>query len=557
MAVAAAEPAATAPPPEPSPSTGALRWLIGLRLVVISGLFLGVLIIQVNTQLILQLRYFYGLILLSYGLSLGYLILHLQRLPTRAQAVVQLLGDLVVVTGFVYFTGGLYSPFSFLYLTVIVVAAVLLRGGGLIFAGLSAITYGALVDLMVFDLIPIPATLAGIRTTLSSSRVLNQIMIHVVGFVLVALLVSYLTESLRTTRSRLVVESERVRQYAALTDHVVRSVGAGILATDLEMRVLHVNPAGARILDISDPERVTGQPLPEVMPLDGHSWGLVCARVRDRSTVRFEATHSRTGLHLGMTAGPLADETDAVVGFIVNFQDLSEVEIQLEQQRMRERMAAVGEMASRMAHEIKNPLASISGSAQVLATVGGLDDTSRRLLDIVVDESRRLSTTLDGFLDYTRPQRTSMGLCDLGRMLSDCVDLLRRSAEVGDRHTIRLDAPEELVIQGQEALLRQLFWNLSRNAIQAMPDGGRLSISAARRDDQVTLEWRDTGVGMTDEVRLRAFEPFVTTRPDGTGLGLAVVYAAVQEHGGSVDVDSAPGAGTRVVVELPLEQENR
>jgi two-component system sensor histidine kinase PilS (NtrC family) len=185
------------------PSRAALRWLLGIRLVVISTLFLGILIIQVNTQLLLQLEQFYWLILVSYGLSLGYLVLHLKGLPTRLQAVVQLLGDIGVVTGFVYFTGGLYSPFSFLYLTVIMVAAILLRGGGLVFAGLSAIAYGILVDLMVFGILSPPASLSGIAVPVSSSRVLSQIMIHVVGFVLVALLVSYLSESLRTARHRL------------------------------------------------------------------------------------------------------------------------------------------------------------------------------------------------------------------------------------------------------------------------------------------------------------------------------------------------------------------
>ena len=175
-----------------TPSVNSLRWLIGLRLVVVSTLFLGVLIIQVNTQILLHLKHFYGLILLSYGLSLCYLVIHLRGLSTRLQAITQLLGDIALVTGFVYFTGGLYSPFSFLYLTVIVVGAVLLRGGGLIFAGLSAIAYGVLVDLMIFGVLPIPANLAGFEIPISTSRVLYQIMIHVVGFVLVAFLVSYL-----------------------------------------------------------------------------------------------------------------------------------------------------------------------------------------------------------------------------------------------------------------------------------------------------------------------------------------------------------------------------
>ncbi len=539
-------------PPFAAPSRTALRWLLGIRLVVISTLFLGILIIQVNTQLLLQLEHFYWLILVSYGLSLGYLVLHLKGLSTRLQAVVQLLGDIGVVTGFVYFTGGLYSPFSFLYLTVIMVAAILLRGGGLVFAGLSAIAYGILVDLMVFGILAPPANLSGIAVPLSSSRVLYQIMIHVVGFVLVALLVSYLSESLRTARHRLQEETERAQQFVALTDQVVRSVSAGILAADLEGKVLHVNPAGARILMIADASAVVGRPLEEVMPLVVHGWPMLRARARTELLGRLEDDLGDSGVRVGLSVGPLEDARSNLVGFIVNFQDLTELEIETERRRMRDRMAAVGEMAARMAHEIKNPLASISGSAQVLSSLGGLDTTGHRLLNILVDESRRLSKILDEFLDYTRPHQATHKPCNIAAMLRDCMDLLRRSAEITDRHVLLVEAPDEIIVHGEEHLLRQLFWNLSRNAIQAMPDGGRLTVSAERRKSTAILVWSDSGVGMSDDVRQRAFEPFMTTNPQGTGLGLAVVYTAVEDHGGSIDIDSAPGRGTTITVELPL-----
>ncbi len=538
-------------PPVASPSTRALKWLIGLRLIVVSTLFLGVLLIQVNTQLILPLGSFYGLILVAYGLSLLYLVLHVRRIDTRFQVAIQLIGDLGIVTGFVYATGGVFSPFSFLYLTVIVVAAAMMRGGGVIFAGLSAVVYGLQAVLMYYQLLPPPTTLEGVPVAPSASRVLYQILIHIVGFVLVALLVSVLTESLRRAHSRLEEETERAKQFVALTQHVVRSVGAGILAADLEGRVLHVNPAGAAILGIGDVDDQVGRPLEEVMPLAEHNWGLIAGRVRSRSLARIEGTLERSGSRLGLSVDPLRDERDQMVGFIVNFQDLTELRIIAERQRLKDRMAATGEMAARMAHEIKNPLASISGSAQMLSSVGGVDETGRRLLDIVVDESRRLSGILDGFLVFARPGQSTHAMCDLGKMLEDCLDLLRRSDEIGPDHELVLDVKDPLVILGEEHLLRQIFWNLSRNAVQAMPEGGTLKITAERHERTVSLRWRDTGVGMSEEIRHRAFEPFVTTQPDGTGLGLAVVYSAVQEHGGTIDIVSTAGRGTTVTVELP------
>jgi two-component system sensor histidine kinase PilS (NtrC family) len=537
------------------PSQNALRWAIGLRLVVISTLFLGILLIQINSEKILPLRNFYGLILFSFGLSLLYLVLYAHRVPPRLQSWVQLLGDIAVVTGFVYFTGGLYSPFSFLYLTVIAVAAILMRGGGLIFAGLSAVAYGLLIDLMVFEVLPVPDNLTGIQIAVPTSRVVIQLLTNVVGFLLVAVLVSYLGESLRSAHHRLLEEEERTRQFVALTDHVVRSVGAGIIATDLEGQVLHVNPAGARMLGIADGDTVTGTQLDEMMPLEDQNWGLMRARALDRKVMRLEGTKANSGVRFGLTVGPLADEENKVVGFIVTFQDLSEIKIEAERLRMQERMAAVGELAARMAHEIKNPLASISGSAQVLASADSLDEKGQRLLHILVDESRRLSGILDGFLAYTRPQKSDLGHCNVSTMLRDCVDLLGRSDEHRENHKIRLAIPDKLVMRGEEQLLRQVFWNLSRNALQAMPEGGELEISGEKVDGTVVLKWRDTGVGMTEDVRRQAFEPFVTTRAGGTGLGLAVVYSAVAEHAGTIAIDSSPGRGTVVTVKLPVDRE--
>jgi two-component system sensor histidine kinase PilS (NtrC family) len=389
-----------------------------------------------------------------------------------------------------------------------------------------------------------------------TSRVLYQLLIHVVGFILVAFLVSYLASSMRSAHNRLAEEQERANQFAALTDHVVRSVGSGILAADLDGRVVHLNPAGARILEVSDPDNVIGEPLGDIMPLADHNWGLMWARARNRNSSRVESRlDGRPGTGLGLSVGPLEDERGSLVGFVVNFQDLSEVEAELERRRLQDRMAAVGELAARMAHEIKNPLASISGSAQVLASHEDVDDTIVRLLHIVVDESQRLSGILDSFLDYARPRQSSQERCDLAAILRDGLDLLRRSSETRPEHRLELDAPEALTVLGDEHLLRQVFWNLSLNALQAMPDGGSLTIRAWLAGATVLLEWRDTGVGMAKETRQRACEPFVTTHSGGTGLGLAVVYSAMQEHGGTIDIQSSPGEGTTVTLEFPYHTE--
>lgn len=530
----------------------ALLWLMGIRIVAISTLFLASLIIQASTRTILPLGGFYVLVLATYALSLAYLVLHVRGISPRAQAILQLLGDLGIVTGFVYVTGGVYSPFSFLYLIVIGTAASLLRGGGLIFAGLSSVVYGVLVDLLVFGLIPLPPNMVGEHIVVPLSRVLWQLLIHIVSFFLLAILVSYLTESLRKTRLSLEEERERARQFAALTDHVVRSVTAGILAANMDGLVLHLNPAGSAILGIDDPESVIGRSIEDVLNLEGVRWGLLMVRARRGQSVRIEGTVPGGNLRLGLTVSQLKDEAGTQVGLVVNFQDLAEVEKETERQRLQERMAAVGELAARVAHEIKNPLASISGSAQMLSGQQSTDATVRRLLGIVVEESRRLSNILDDFLAYTRPTRSTRAVCNLVPILHDTVELLKSSEQRRPDHDIRLQLPADLPVLADEHQMQQLVWNLCLNALQAMPEGGELLITGELIGGQAVLRWCDSGTGMDETTRQHAFEPFVTTRPGGTGLGLAIVYTIVDEHEGSVDIECEPGKGTTVTVQLPL-----
>ncbi len=533
------------------PSSAAVRWLIAIRLVVVSTLLVGALIVQVVSRQILPLAGLYGAALAAYALSLGYAVLHLTRVATSTQAAIQLLGDLAVITAIVYLTGGLYSPFSFLYVAVIVAAALLLRRGVLVFAGLAALVYGVMVDLMVFHVLPVPPNLVGDRLLLPTSRVLYQLFLNIVGFLLVALLVSHLAESTRRMRDTLEVERRRRQQLGALADHLVRSVDAGLMALDLDARILHLNPAGARILGTT-PEDAAGRPVEEVMPLATLRWGLLLARSRSRPVARLQDTVRRSGVAVGLTVGPLGDENGQQVGFVVTFQDLAEAEREAERRRVQERMAAVGELAARMAHEIRNPLASISGAAQVLSGTGAGPSTQRRLADIVVRESQRLSRILQDFLDFARTDGREAERVDLAAVVRECVELLRRSPEVRPEHEIVVKLPERLEVPGEEASLRQVVWNLARNAVQAMPDGGRLTISGgSEAPGTAVLRFADTGHGMEEAVRRRAFEPFVTTRPGGTGLGLAVVYSCVARHRGTVEIDSEPGEGTVVTVRLP------
>jgi two-component system, NtrC family, sensor histidine kinase PilS len=210
-------------------------------------------------------------------------------------------------------------------------------------------------------------------------------------------------------------------------------------------------------------------------------------------------------------------------------------------------------MAAQLAHEIRNPLGSIRGSAQVLMAEPGLADEQGRLLEIISRESKRLSDTLNRFLFQVRPSGRTKGPVDLRPLVEEAVTLLRNAPELRPEHGVHFDADEgPHVCLADPDQITQVFWNLTRNAIEAMPEGGRLGVSLRRDGGEVVLSVSDEGRGIGRELQGRMFEPFQTAGTMGTGLGLAIVFRIVREHGGDIAVRSVPLEGTRVDVRLPV-----
>ncbi len=527
------------------------KWLVGLRLLAVSALLVGALVVQATTEEILPIGPLARLAGLAYLFSLLWIALWLLRCPPRLHAAFQLGGDLLIIATLIYLTGGLFSPFPFLFLIVVGVAALMfgLRGA-LTVAGTAFVLYGAMAEAMAFHLLPPPAFVATVPF-LGSTALAFQLFVTGAGFALVALLTSYLAHSLQRAEARLRGEQAATARLLALSGDVLRSVESGVLAADTEGRVVLANPAAYAILRSEAP--IENRRLADLLPLEGMAWESVLEQVPDGAPLRVEGTLAGSGIPLGCTVTPLRGEGGTPLGAVVNFRDLTTVREAARKARLRDRLAAAGEMAAGIAHEIRNPLASISGSAQVLGSLPALGAKERSLLRIIVEESRRLSGIVESFLGYARPPDPHRGPTDIARTLEETLTLFRNSPELASGHRIATEiVPHLEPVEADEKQLRQAFFNLARNAIQAMPTGGTMRVQAGPEGGHYVIRWCDEGIGMQPQQIQEIFQPFKAFRTGGTGLGLAVVYSIVTDHGGEIEVESEPQRGSTFTLRIPL-----
>ena len=470
----------------------------------------------------------------------------------NVDAWVQVIGDVWLVTLLVYSTGGPDSVFTFLYIVVIATGGFLLsRVGAVLTASIAAILYGSMVELVAFGALPVPPFAS--LSEWSGPRVRYNLAINVVAFFGVAFMVAYLSEKLHSAREELTRRQRALARLQHLYANVIASMSSGLLTTDSRQRVTFLNPPGGEMLGL-DPAAITGRYLAELdlpFPCD---WESIRTRARGREPYRAETEFERAagnrrvlGYSLRVLEGADGDE-----GTLILFQDLTDVKKLERRARFNEQLAAVGELAAGIAHEIRNPLASISGSVQVLSNELSVGSTERRLMEIIGSESNRLSGILEEFLRFVRPQERRVASFDVATTISEVMEIFRLSDEVSDAHTIELDvSPASSAISGDRDQIRQIIYNMAKNAVRAMDAGGKLTISGHEEDGWYVVRFSDTGRGMSPDELARLFTPFSTAFDGGTGLGMAIVRRIVEDHGGAIDVESRPGEGTTVTIHLP------
>ncbi len=540
--------------------------VILLTVLLASGLIIGRLL----QQPLVGSDDFYLLTGAGYALTILYAALHPFWSRHPAAAYVQVAGDLALVTGFVYVTGGVDSPFSLLYFLVLIAASIMLGKAGAVFSATGAwFTYALLVVLIVSGWLPNPpsslhegvagspppAALPELKAEAVNRHVAYSLFSHFLGFFTVAMLSSYLTSQLKATGEELEENREVLAQVQALNTNIIDSITSGIITTDLDGRITFMNRGG---------EVITGRRLAQVEGAGVAAFlaeadpflDQVKENLKRERRFRFEISlprHEGATIFLGFTSALLKNQRGEPMGYIFSFQDLTDIKALEEEVRLKDRMAALGEMAAGIAHEIRNPLASMSGSVQMLKKSLHPSEEEGELLDIVLRESKRLDGIIRDFLIFAKPGRFQPAPVDLVPVLKDSLTLLRNSEEFGDRHRLECDfgsGPALALVDPN--MIKQVFWNLAKNSLKAMPDGGMLQVRVRKEGTaSVVVSIADEGIGMSESQLRHVFEPFHGSFREGTGLGLAVVFRIVQEHGGRIHVKSRVGDGSEVSVTLP------
>jgi two-component system sensor histidine kinase PilS (NtrC family) len=544
------------------------------RIIILTLLLTITLLFQLSKKqyffipLTNSLYYFIGMF---YVVTIVYALLLTKIRDPYRFAFSQIVIDHFFITGLIYFTGGKGSFFPVTYIfSIIASSTIFYKRGALFSASLSSLLYGLLLLLQLHHWInPL-----GVSSIYDVSQIFYSLIIYMAAFYIVAFLSGAISEELKKKKKELIQKQVDYNQLEAFNQNIIQSLDSGLLTIDLNGNINFLNRTAEKILNRNE-ESLKDTSIYDLFPKINEVVEQVKRKVSESSSdyQRYETlltNHDRRKIYLGFSISPLTDPEGSLIGHTLIFQDITKFKEMEEQMKRVDKMAAVGALAAGMAHEIRNPLASLSGSIQMLKSELTLDDSQHHLMEITLRESERLNALITDFLLFAQPPQSHKILYPIGRVLQETVDLLIRSPFFHDGiQVLRPNRQEEIRVGIDPDQMKQVFWNLFINAAQSMSNGGKIQVqldkgnalgvtnlsvsSQVREKEWVRISIADSGNGISPEEKGKIFEPFFTTKENGTGLGLSIVHKIIENHNGLIKVDSELGRGSTFTVFLPVE----
>ncbi|MBN2134527.1 MAG: PAS domain S-box protein [Acidobacteria bacterium] len=533
-----------------------LQWMLLIRVILVTILLGSALTIQIVYSDAPEYRVLYFFIGFTYLFTIFYGLFYKLLSAKKHYIYLQLVIDAFMISLLIYFTGAYESRFKMLYIIPIIAASMLLyKRGAVILSVTSFLMYGGIINLVYHGIIYDQGVVS--LRLIPFSTLIYDLFYHLFVFTFVAFIIAILAEAKRKTGKSLERASVKLDDLKVFNRNVIDSMRTGLITTDLGGWIISYN----RIAEVYADQigrKIKNEKLTDFLGLDEEGYASIKNKLLIDDIYNGEVTFTqKNGEQIILTyyISILPNSKGEKIGYIINFHDITELrqlEIEL---KMKDKLAALGSMAASIAHEIRNPLAAISGSAQELGNSQEMSSHELALLDIIVKETKRLNNTVRHYLEYTKAHPFVPVRMDINKAMNDIIQLIKKDPKYTNlKHDIKfkpLKSGKEF--QGDVDALKQVFWNLILNSLQAMNSKGLIEINFSENKDKTGLSmiFKDNGVGISDDQKTKIFEPVRTNKRDGSGLGLSIVYKIITEHSGSIQVGDNYPIGTVIKILLP------
>jgi len=544
------------------------------RVIILTLLLAITFLFQISEKksfFILMTNHFYYFIILFYLVTIVYAIFLKKVRDLYRYASFQIAIDHLFITVLIYFTGGKDSFFPIAYIfTIIGSSMIFYKRGALFSASFSSLLYGLLLLLQLYQwMAP-----SGQPASYDPSQTFYSLIIYMATFYIVAFLSGVISEDLKKKKKELLQKQVDYNQLETFNRNIIQSLDSGLLTIDLSGKINFLNRTAEKILN-RNREELKSTSIFDLFPNIHDVLEQVKKKLCNPSSdyQRYETlltNHHDKNIHLGFSISPLTNPEESLIGHTLIFQDITKFKEMEEQMKRVDKMAAVGVLAAGMAHEIRNPLASLSGSIQMLKSELSLDHQQEHLMEITLRESERLNALITDFLLFAQPPQTHKMISPIGRVIDETIELFFHSPSFHDGiRILRPNNDEEIQTSIDPDQIKQVFWNLFINAAQAMPNGGEIRVQWKKGNargipslpaslqfkgkEWVKISIADSGNGIAPEEKEKIFEPFFTTKENGTGLGLSIVHKIIENHNGLIKVESDLDRGSTFTIFLPVD----